>query len=290
MVYSFVILHYNCIESTISCVDSILDLKCGKEPHIVIVDNASPNGSGKLLEEKYASDNRVKVILNSENLGFARGNNVGFSYCKEKLDPDYIIFCNNDIIINQQDFLGNISKAYELCPFDVLGPNIVSPDGKHQSPLRLQSSSENELKKLLFKTKLKMFILRLGGIAEKQFYKHRENKSVLEQSTPFDWSKPNHDCIVSGACMIFSRRFIESHDWAFYPETFMYLEESILGGIIKHEGGKMCYSPLPQVVHMHEVATRSSTATEHDYYMFLFNQYIKSINIALNLIRSGYHE
>ena len=46
---AFVILHYRAIEMTRTCVERIQALEGNN--HIVIVDNASPNGTGRLLEE-----------------------------------------------------------------------------------------------------------------------------------------------------------------------------------------------------------------------------------------------
>lgn len=79
----FVILHYLAIDETYKSVDSI-EKKIDTDMYkIVIVDNASPDKSGALLKEHYKNDDHVEVLLNQENLGFARGNNVGFR-CAEK--------------------------------------------------------------------------------------------------------------------------------------------------------------------------------------------------------------
>lgn len=50
---------------------------------IVIVDNASANGTGRELQQLYQGAENIYVILNPENLGFARGNNVGFEFAKK---------------------------------------------------------------------------------------------------------------------------------------------------------------------------------------------------------------
>ena len=72
---AFVILHYRAIDTTRSCVKSIRALAGDK--HIVIVDNASPDGTGKQLAEEFAASPDVTVLLHGKNDGFARGNNVG---------------------------------------------------------------------------------------------------------------------------------------------------------------------------------------------------------------------
>ena len=55
----FVILHYMTLDDTIECVESIRD-NCGKEKYkIVIVDNASPNASGRELQKQYAKSKDI---------------------------------------------------------------------------------------------------------------------------------------------------------------------------------------------------------------------------------------
>ena len=92
---AFVILHYRAIDSTVMCTDSIK--KLDGENHIVIVDNASPDDTGHKLREKYLNDPDVTVLVNGENAGFARGNNLGVRWAWENLKPDFTVVLNNDV-------------------------------------------------------------------------------------------------------------------------------------------------------------------------------------------------
>ena len=134
--FCFVILHYNTIDETINCINSIKNKVRGKKK-IIIVDNCSPNNSGIKLKEKYKDDNEISVIINKENLGFAKGNNVGFKYSL-KFDPDYICILNNDVELVNDNFDDLVEKCYEEENFAVLSPDIFSTFSKvHQSPKRL---------------------------------------------------------------------------------------------------------------------------------------------------------
>ena len=86
---AFVILHYRAIDTTRSCVKSIRALAGDK--HIVIVDNASPNGTGAVLAEEFAASPDVTVLLHGKNDGFARGNNVGTRWVCTHLDADFTV-------------------------------------------------------------------------------------------------------------------------------------------------------------------------------------------------------
>lgn len=133
---AFVILHYRAIDTTRSCVKSIRALAGDK--HIVIVDNASPNGTGAVLAEEFAASPDVTVLLHGKNDGFARGNNVGTRWVYEHLDADFTVVLNNDVEIPQHDFIPQIARIYAQHPFDLLGPDIVSVfSGIHQSPKTL---------------------------------------------------------------------------------------------------------------------------------------------------------
>ena len=65
---------------------------------IVIVDNGSGNGSAEKLREHFAARQRVHIVESPENLGFARGNNLGIRYAREHFRPillwrQTVIFC-----------------------------------------------------------------------------------------------------------------------------------------------------------------------------------------------------
>ena len=130
--FAFVILHYMAKQETIDCVASILE-KTKAEPmkvSIVIVDNASANGTGRELQQLYQGAENIYVILNPENLGFAQGNNVGFEFAKKTLNSDFICLINNDTLLTQDDFLSRICADYQQHHFAVLGPQILSKNQK----------------------------------------------------------------------------------------------------------------------------------------------------------------
>ena len=120
----FCILHYLVKDVTINCVNSIMEKCKGENYAIVVVDNASNNNSGKELQKLYKSNNKVKVIINKNNLGFAKGNNVGFRYLK-KLGCEYIVMLNNDTLLLTDHFGEEIIKEWKKSKFDVMGPEII---------------------------------------------------------------------------------------------------------------------------------------------------------------------
>ena len=83
---SIVILNYNGKHFLRKCFDALLRQTL-QDYEIIFVDNASTDGSAEFVERRYAprmAANRLLVIRNKKNLGFAEGNNVGHRVAKGK--------------------------------------------------------------------------------------------------------------------------------------------------------------------------------------------------------------
>ncbi|MCC8101276.1 MAG: glycosyltransferase [Clostridiales bacterium] len=259
----FVILHYQAIDETINCINAIKKLRKEEAIKIILVDNASPNHSGKLLKQKYESDPIIEVLQEKENLGFAKGNNVGFIAAK-KYDPDYIVVMNNDVLIEQKDFIQSIRRSDEKYLFDVLGPDIFSAKtGIHQNPQRDNNYTLEELESYIQKLHLKnkyRFLIKI------KYFINRKQKINVSQKT--DYTRVQFGLPLHGACYIFSGSFARSHDNCFYPKTFMYFESYILHYLGMRENLKFVYDPSIQVVHHEDVATDQTYKKQYQKSIF----------------------
>ena len=143
MTIAYVILHYLAGADTRECAQSILQATKNSvhNTHIVIVDNGSPNDSYDWLQKEFHAHPQVSLLHSEENLGFARGNNLGFAYAKHQLHADYIVILNNDTVLSQTDFNEILVDKFLQTKYGVLGPDIVTADGKHQNPGNKQSLS-----------------------------------------------------------------------------------------------------------------------------------------------------
>ena len=254
---AFVILHYRAIETTRKCVESIKALAGDK--HIVIVDNASPNGTGAELAEEFASDALVDVILNPENSGFARGNNLGVKYVCDELDADFTCVLNNDVEIRQVDFIKGIERIYDEHPFDLLGPDILSVfSGIHQSPKSLHHCNlESVRKKRAFVERSSNPILLLLSSGEKNspaIWRIVQRRNRAKQN--IDSGMVMENVVLHGSCVIFSRRYLERHPEPFYSKTFMYYEMEILDWLCERENCVVRYDPSISVLHYQYVASK----------------------------------
>lgn len=288
---AFVILHYRAIDMTRKCVECIKAL--AGEKHIVIVDNASPNGTGEQLANEYLHDSMVSVLLGEENVGFARGNNLGVRFVCDKLDADFVCVLNNDVEITQTGFISGIEEIYAAHPFDLLGPDILSVfSGIHQSPKTLNNCDlETVRKKRCFVKRSQNPILLLLSSGEKNspaIWRIAQRRRRAAQN--IDSSVPAEGVVLHGSCVIFSRRYLAKHPEPFYPKTFMYYEMEILDWLCRREGCVVRYDPSISVLHYQYVASRMEYRSIIKRSKFVMDCLLQSLDAAEELMLSAENE
>lgn len=94
---SIVVLSYNDLELMKQCLESVKQYDTGffdeNKLEIIVVDNASSDGTEKWLEQETRTNKKIKLIKNENNEGFAKGCNAGINCCN--FDND-ILLLNND--------------------------------------------------------------------------------------------------------------------------------------------------------------------------------------------------
>ena len=128
---AYVILHYNTIEDTKKCVNSIRTIS---QSPIVIVCNGSHNDSDSEVEKFFVEESDIHVIVNEKNVGFAAGNNIGIHYIRNNGIADLIVCVNNDVIFEDANFEQVVVDEYEATNFGVGGVDVLNPNGIHCNP------------------------------------------------------------------------------------------------------------------------------------------------------------
>ena len=88
---SIIIVTYNTREMTFNCIESIFEYTKDISFEIILVDNASTDGS----YEFFKADSRIKYIYNPQNLGFGQANNIGAKYA----NGNYLFLLNSDTLL-----------------------------------------------------------------------------------------------------------------------------------------------------------------------------------------------
>lgn len=239
----FVILNFNTEKESIECIKSIRKNICGEECQIVLVDNASSEGI-KRIEMQYPD---VHIIKNKNNLGFAKGNNIGYKFAKEDLEAEFIVVLNSDTLIEQDDFIIKIKQLYEKTKFSILGPDIVTGEGVHQNPAQNVCTSLKLVKKCLLTQKIRLIKTYIPLISRIGLNKRKNNNAYIDHQI--------ENAALHGACLIFSPLFISKYDMAFYNETFLYGEEEFLYFNAKFNQDMLLYSPDISILHKENSAT-----------------------------------
>jgi len=126
---SIVIVGWNAKHYLELCLESLATASPRRSMEILVVDNASSDGSAEMIEARFPY---VKLIKSNENLGFAKGNNVAIRQCQGR----YIALVNPDVIVFPgcldalADFLDQNPKVGNV------GPRVLNPDMTMQSTCR----------------------------------------------------------------------------------------------------------------------------------------------------------
>lgn len=103
------------------CLDAVLALK-GEDFEVIVVDNASEDGSADLVADKFPM---ARLIRNRRNLGFAGGCNAGLKMARGNL----LVLLNQDTRVCS-DWLQALKRAAEDPKVGVAGCKILYPDGE----------------------------------------------------------------------------------------------------------------------------------------------------------------
>jgi GT2 family glycosyltransferase len=125
-----VIVNYNTLDLTVNCVASLLQHGVAAAHDIVVVDNASPDGSGAHLQA--ALPPGVRVVLSTRNGGFGAGVNLGV----EASTTDLVLVLNPDTYFKRND-VDIIRRLFDERPrLGVAGLRLINPDGSLQYSAR----------------------------------------------------------------------------------------------------------------------------------------------------------
>lgn len=211
-----VILNYLNYQDTIECIESIQEMHY-KNVEIIIVDNGSDNESLQVLRRLYHAQKNIHLLGARKNYGFAKGNNIGINYARNRLNLEFIFCVNNDVIFTDPDYFDNLLSCYEE-DVAVIGSRILLRNNKTLCWVPVDASWRG-----IFLTFLGILCLYL------EF-----DKSIADTFM----SKCNEkDKMLHGCALLFTPCYFK-YASGFYPYTFLYAEEIILFLLCKKYGIK----------------------------------------------------
>jgi GT2 family glycosyltransferase len=121
-IVSVVVVSWNTCQLTLNCVRSLENSRKLLSTEIIVVDNASSDDTVEQLRRQFP---HVHVIENRENLGFARGNNVGLKLCTGR----YVALINSDVVVPEGCLEKMVLYLEENARIGMLGPKMILRDG-----------------------------------------------------------------------------------------------------------------------------------------------------------------
>jgi GT2 family glycosyltransferase len=125
MQLSVIILNYNVRYFLEQCLFSVQRALDGIDAEIIVIDNASSDNSCEMVKAKFP---QVKLIENSANLGFPKGNNIGVAQAK----GDYICILNPDTVVAEDTFVKILNSQLSTLnsQLGIIGCKLIDGSGK----------------------------------------------------------------------------------------------------------------------------------------------------------------
>lgn len=224
---SIIIVNYKTLELTTSCIDSILKSNTKSlDYEIIVVDNASEDGSIESIQNQFKS---VKTIINHENQGFSKANNLGMKASV----GDYVLLLNSDTIVELNTLKGAYDFIKDHKHIGALGCKIMLPSGKLDVACK------------------RSFPTPLNGIYHSLHLDEAFPDSVRFGAYNLTYVDENKicsiDCIM-GAFMMVPRKVIDAVG-ILDEDYFMYGEDVDWCYRIKNAGYQVMYYPQVRIFH-----------------------------------------
>jgi GT2 family glycosyltransferase len=224
---SIVIVTWNCRRHLMRCLSSVFRHTRGLSFEVVVVDNASGDGTVTELRKSYPD---IRLIANNTNVGFARAANQGMAAA----DGNYLLLLNADTYVHD-NVLGRAVEALERRgEIGMLGVRLEFPNGRVQHTAERALSIRRSLLERLWLYKLipkeRRSAVLLGG-----YWEHDREMEV-------EW--------LAGAFMLL-RRALFAESGGFDGRFHMYGEDSEWCMRLRRAGHRILFTPIPgRVTHV----------------------------------------
>jgi len=235
---SVVILNYNGVEHIDECLSTVLNQTY---PHydVVVVDSASSDLSVNYIQSKYPD---VMLLPFKENLGYARGNNIGI----EHTDGDYVAILNNDTIV-EPDWIKELVKT------------LQSRDDVCFATSKLKIYHDRDT------INARGIVIHYTGPSFNNGLFERDDDNSSQMSVPG----------VNG-CAFAARRDVLKEIGAFDSDFFMHMEDADLSLRARLAGYDILYVPTSVVYHKYRLNIGSNEKfyrLERNRYLLLLKNY-----------------
>lgn len=216
-VWAVVLTHGGAEEITRACIDSLLsqDYPCLT---ILLVDNASFDGSGERLRHRYPG---IEYLNTGANLGYTGGNNRGIRHALER-GAEYVMILNNDTVLEPQCVSRLVASAAQGARVGAVAPKILFFD----APDRIW----------------------FAGGDYSQTRAIGSHRREFERDDPAEPARLDEITFVTGCCFLMPAA-VAREMGGFREDFFIYCEDVELSLRLRRAGYRMYYQPAARMLH-----------------------------------------
>jgi GT2 family glycosyltransferase len=219
---SIIIVNFNTKKLIKECLESIFASKTKATFEIIVVDNNSTDGSRDYLKSQNSKSKNLEIILNNDNMGFAKANNLGIKMARGK----YILLLNSDTQVKAGAVDKMLTFAKETKDAGVVAPKLLNSDGSIQESV---------------------FPFPTIGKTIRQYWLGEKN--LLDKYAPKADDPITVDVVVAAAFLI-TPLALEKVG-LLNEKYFMYFEDLDYCKRVWNAGLKVYYYPGAEVIHYH---------------------------------------
>ncbi|ANH61620.1 glycosyltransferase family 2 protein [Dokdonia donghaensis] len=217
MQLSIVIVNYNVKDYLHLCLDSVTASIQNLDAEIIVVDNASIDGSAAMVKELFP---QVILIANKDNVGFSKANNQGVAVAQ----GEYVCILNPDTVVGENTFNDVYAFAKAQQKPGIIGVQLVDGTGEF-----LPESKRNV-------PTLKVSLNKMIGDARHYYASHLKNDQTGKVA------------VLVGAFM-FMPRAVYTEVGGFDERYFMYGEDIDLSYTVSQAGYTNYYLGSTEIIH-----------------------------------------
>ncbi|HVQ41680.1 MAG TPA: glycosyltransferase family 2 protein [Vicinamibacterales bacterium] len=218
-----IIVNYNTRDDLAACLASLTDAWPACAAQVIVVDNASTDGSVAMVNGRWPA---VRTIALPQNVGFGAANNVAM----RQSQAPFVLLLNSDTIV-PAGAIDTLLARLEATRAAAAGPRLADGAGRPEVSFGSMLTPWTEI--------VQRRRVRLAAHGSAQAMQQTER--LLAQEQFVDW--------VSGACLLLRRADAEAAGF-FDERYFMYEEDVDLCAAIRQRGGTVLFTPAAQITHL----------------------------------------
>jgi N-acetylglucosaminyl-diphospho-decaprenol L-rhamnosyltransferase len=231
---SIVIVSYNARQDLEACLRSLHESPPSTQHDIVVVDNASADGSADAVANSWPA---VRLLRLDRNAGFSAANNAGIRATSGEL----VLLLNSDTIVPAGALDRLIERLRATPSAAVAGPRLVDGQGRVEISFGRMMSPLAELRQKvsgrLYERGFVPVVRRVAGLASRERF--------------VDW--------VSGACLLVRREDAEAVG-LLDERFFLYTEDIDFCAALRARGRRVLFTPAAEIVHLRGRSRASAPA------------------------------